>query len=94
MDANKIEAILKDAFSPVFIQIKDDSERHLGHAGREKYGGGHYSIILVTDSFEGKTPLERHRAVYETLGTGMNKDIHALAIKVYTSEEWKMRKLL
>jgi len=91
INSDQIKAILQDAFSPEFIQIVDDSEQHLGHSEGKKSGGGHYSILLVSDSFEGKTMLERHRAVYEAMEMDRNKGIHALAIKVYTSGEWKIK---
>ena len=91
MNSKKIQDILQNKFSPDYIKIVDDSDRHRGHAGQKESGGSHYTIILVSDSFEGKTLLERHRAVYETVEMDMSESIHALAIKVYTSKEWSMK---
>ena len=91
MNSKRIQDILQNKFSPNYIKIVDDSEHHLGHAGQKESGGNHYTIILVSDSFEGKTLLERHRAVYEAMEMGMNESIHALAIKVYTSREWSTK---
>ena len=33
-------------------------------------------------------PLQRHQLVYATLGPAMGNEIHALALKVFTPEEY------
>jgi len=91
MNSKKIQDILQNKFSPDYIKIVDDSERHLGHAGQKESGGSHYTIILVSDSFEGKTLLERHRAVYDAVEMDRSESIHAFALKVYTSKEWSSK---
>jgi BolA family transcriptional regulator, general stress-responsive regulator len=74
------------ALEPAKIDIIDDSARHAGHAGA-RGGGGHYSVIIVSWQFSGKTAVARHRLVYSALGDLMHKDIHALSVKAYTPEE-------
>jgi len=91
MNSKNIQNILQNKFSPDYIEIVDDSERHRGHTGQKKSGGRHYTIVLVSDLFEGKTLMERHRAVYEAVEMDRNESIHALVLKVYTSKEWKMK---
>jgi len=91
MNSKKIQDILQNKFSPSHIEIVDDSERHRGHTGQKESGGSHYTVILVSDCFEGKTLVERHRIVYETVGMSRNESIHALVIKVYTPKEWKIK---
>lgn len=91
MNSKNIQNILQNKFSPDYIEIVDDSERHRGHTGQKESGGRHYTIVLVSDSFEGKTLMERHRAVYETVEMDRNESIHALVLKVYTSKEWKLK---
>lgn len=75
----RIEALLRDAFSPTKLQIKDQSHLHAGHAGAQD-GRGHYEVTIVADAFAGKRPLARHRLVYDALGSLMITDIHALRI--------------
>ncbi len=75
----RIEALLRDAFSPTKLQIKDQSHLHAGHAGAQD-GRGHYEVTIVADAFAGKRPLARHRLVYDALGSLMTTDIHALRI--------------
>lgn len=49
--------------------------------------GVHFEATVVSDAFQGKLPLARHRLVYATLGDRMGGEIHALALKTLTPEE-------
>ena len=52
--------------------------------------GRHFEAIVISESFSGKSPLARQRAVYQTLGDNINNgNIHALTIKARTPDEWK-----
>ena len=83
---SKIEQKLQQALEPDSLDIVDDSHLHAGHAGA-KNGGGHYTVTLVSQKFSGKTPIQRHRMVYEALNEMMQKEIHALNIKACTPDE-------
>lgn len=76
------------ALHPVEIEIGDDSALHAGHAGARS-GGGHYNLHIVSDAFEGKNTVARHRLIYAALGEMMKGEIHALAIRAQTAEEAK-----
>lgn len=75
----RIEAILRDAFSPTHLLVKDQSHLHAGHAGAED-GKGHYDVTIVSGAFTNERPLARHRMIYDALGTMMDTEIHALRI--------------
>jgi BolA protein len=75
----KIEGLLNAAFSPSEILVKDQSHLHAGHAGA-KEGKGHFDVRLVSAKFEGQSRINRHRMVYDALGSYMQSDIHALRI--------------
>ena len=68
------------------IEIKDDSALHIGHAGAAS-GGGHFSVKIISKKFVGKSTLERHRMVYQSVSDLMQKEIHALSILALTPEE-------
>ena len=72
--------------SPAALLVKDQSHLHAGHAGAED-GRGHFEIIIVSNAFVGKRPLERHRMVFDAVGGLMQTDIHALNIKAYSPDE-------
>jgi len=49
--------------------------------------GVHFEALVVSEAFEGKLPLARHRLVYATLGELMGGEIHALALRTLTPDE-------
>ena len=75
-----IRAVLVAAFEPVELEVVDESHLHAGHEGAHD-GRGHFRVRVVSPVFEGMSVLQRHRAVYAALGTLMETDIHALAIR-------------
>ena len=72
--------------TPEHLEILDESHKHAGHAGARS-GGGHFKLIIVSNVFDGQGLLQRHRMVYDALGSAMQTDIHALTIKALTPEE-------
>lgn len=79
----RMQALLKDALAPTVIDIVDQSHLHAGHAGAAT-GRGHFDLTICAASFAGKTPIQRHRMVFEALGDMMQTDIHALSIRADT----------
>ena len=76
-----------ELLDPLLVDIHDDSAEHAGHAGAAA-GGGHFSVVVVSKAFSGKTRLARHRAVLERVGDLIPHPVHALAIQAYTPEEF------
>jgi BolA protein len=74
------------ALAPIRMEVVDDSFKHAGHEGA-KGGGGHYSLTIVSPQFAGKNTLARHRMIYAALGSMMQAQIHALAIRAYAPGE-------
>lgn len=71
---------------PESLELDDESFLHQGHEGA-KSGGGHFNLIIVSRHFKEKSPILRHRMVFEALHGLMQKEIHALSIKAYTPDE-------
>jgi len=74
------------ALGPESLEILDESGKHVGHAGASA-GGGHFQLVIVSPQFAAKPVQQRHRMVYDALGSLMKKEIHALAIKAYAPGE-------
>ncbi|HEX6929361.1 MAG TPA: BolA family protein [Gammaproteobacteria bacterium] len=74
---------LDAALHPEHVEIVDESHRHVGHAGA-RGGLGHFACTVVSNAFENRSPLERHRMVYDALGDMMLTDIHALSVRALT----------
>ena len=77
--------------APLRLEVTDDSAAHAGHAGAadhaERTGatdGTHFELTIVSNSFEGKTLVARHRMIYELLAELMQTRIHALKIDART----------
>ena len=43
--------------------------------------GNHYSATVVSSQFSGKSKIEQHKMVYNSLKGKMGNELHALAIK-------------
>jgi BolA family transcriptional regulator, general stress-responsive regulator len=77
---DRIIAKLTNAFGPERLDVVDESHRHAGHAGARPEGETHFTVYIVSPAFLGKSRLERHRMVNETLMSELQGGIHALAI--------------
>jgi len=51
--------------------------------------GRHFEALVVSEEFAGKSRVQRHQRVYQTLGDRMREEIHALSIKTLTPQEWE-----
>jgi len=72
---------LERRLAPPRLVVTDDSEKHRGHAGWRDGGETHFTVDIVSAAFEGKSRVERHRLVNESLAAAFAKGVHALAIK-------------
>lgn len=84
--AERIKAILEEAFASSQVSVRDDSARHAGHPGARD-GAGHFSVRVESQAFSGRSRLERHRLVYEALAKLLPREIHALNIVAVSPEE-------
>ena len=84
--AARIEEALRGALQPSQLEVTDDSHLHAGHAGAAS-GGGHYSVKIVSERFQGLRLVMRHRLVYDAVAEMMRAEIHALAITALAPSE-------
>jgi acid stress-induced BolA-like protein IbaG/YrbA len=50
--------------------------------------GQHFTAVIVSNAFAGKSRIQRHQIVYGALGDRMRAEIHALSMKTLTPEEF------
>lgn len=51
--------------------------------------GSHFEAVVISEVFEGKTPVTQQKLVYATLGDHISSGaLHALTIKAYTPDKW------
>lgn len=85
---NDIEKILNEEFSPLLLEVNDDSAAHRGHqeALREPKAG-HFKVTMVSHVFDGLSHVKRHRMVYQALSELMHSRIHALSLNLRAGNE-------
>ena len=88
MTKNELEICLTNCFSPTHIAIDDESHKHAGHRGTHHTENTHFSIVIVSHAFEGKSLIMRHRMVYNQLKTAFSNQLHAVKITAKTPNEW------
>ncbi len=82
-----IEEKLTAAFAPARLEVANESHMHAGHASSPGSGESHFRVLVVSDRFQGKSRLERHRMVNEALAGELAGGIHALAIRALAPGE-------
>ena len=70
MNLKEIEQHIKEALPDAKVEIQD-------LAG----DGNHYSATIMSSQFVGKSKIEQHKIVYNSLKGKMGNELHALAIK-------------
>ncbi len=78
--ADRMRATLARAFAPTSLDIQDDSAKHAGHAGAQAGGETHYSVTIVSESFQKISRVERSRMVHAVLAGEFTDGLHALSL--------------
>ncbi|WP_028347652.1 BolA family protein [Bradyrhizobium murdochi] len=78
---------LREAFLPESLDVADESHLHEGHAGHRPGGETHFRVYIVSEAFEGKSRVERHRMVNATLAAELGGSVHSLAIRAQAPRE-------
>jgi|TARA_B100000768_G_scaffold173887_1_gene183594 acid stress-induced BolA-like protein IbaG/YrbA len=77
LQPTEIEEIIKKNLECIYLRINGDD-------------GTHFDATIVSKSFIDQSIIQQHQLVYKSLGTMMIKEIHALSIKTYTPDQWKI----
>lgn len=81
---NKVDLIrqrLLEAFSPSQLEVIDESDQHIGHAGHGG-GGRHFAVVISAPALNSLSRVEAHRRIYALFDDLMPDQIHALRIKL------------
>jgi len=73
MTMDQIEKLIKESIPDAIVKIED-----------LRGDGDHYSATVISKSFEGKSKIEQHKMVYDSLDGKVGKDLHALMLKTKT----------
>lgn len=78
---------LLQALQPTRLDVINESHLHAGHRNSPGTGESHFRVLVVSPVFAGKSRVDRHRLVNETLALELKAKVHALAIKAYAPGE-------
>jgi BolA family transcriptional regulator, general stress-responsive regulator len=90
MNTAEVAATLRARLAPLapsVLEIRDDSAAHAGHPGAAG-GGGHFSLLIVSQAFAGLPRLQRHQRVLREVADLLPHPVHALSIKALSPEEF------
>ena len=73
MTKEEIEDLIKASIPDATVKIDD-----------LKGDGDHYSATIVSKSFLGKSKIDQHKMVYDSLQGRMGNQLHALMLKTKT----------
>lgn len=79
---------LTSALEPKVLEVHDESHLHAGHAGARPGGESHFRLLIVAQAFDGLSRVARQRKVNEALREDLRQQIHALAMKTMTIDEY------
>jgi len=78
----RLQERLQSVLQPSALEVIDESALHSGHAGANESGlGTHFRVRITSHLFTGKSPVSRHRLVYDALRDFLDQGLHALAIE-------------
>ena len=83
----RIRETLMLGLQPQRVDVVNESELHAGHRSSPGTGESHFRVLVVAESFKGKSRLERHRMVNDLLSAEIRGGVHALAIKASAPDE-------
>jgi len=75
MEAGDIERMIRESIPDAKVVIED-----------LRGDGDHYSALVVSDAFKGKSRVAQHQMVYAALQGRMGGELHALALQTATPE--------
>jgi acid stress-induced BolA-like protein IbaG/YrbA len=81
MDAKEVQDLIERGLPGAHVEVQDTTG-----------GGDHFEALVVSDAFEGKTPVERHQVVYKALGDAMRVRVHALSLRTLTPAQYQNRR--
>jgi BolA family transcriptional regulator, general stress-responsive regulator len=80
--AAQLEQRLRETLQPGQLEVRDESAAHAGHAGSNGSAyGTHFRVRIASPLFAGKSRVDRHRLVYDSLQVFIAQGVHAIAIE-------------
>jgi acid stress-induced BolA-like protein IbaG/YrbA len=75
MQADELKKLIETGVAGAEVMVQGD--------------GDHFEATVVSGQFEGKSMVQQHQMVYGVLGDLMQGEVHALALRTLTPQQWK-----
>ena len=75
------------ALRPTRLDVINESYLHAGHRSSPGTGESHFRVLVMSPEFAGKSRVDRHRLVNDTLAVDLKGRVHALTIQAYAQGE-------
>ncbi|MCE3026902.1 BolA family transcriptional regulator [Salinicola sp. DM10] len=72
---------------PQYLTVENESHMHHVPPDSET----HFKVTLVSERFAGLMPVKRHQLIYSVLADELAGPVHALALHLYTPQQWAAR---
>lgn len=82
--ADTIRGKIEAGLHPVHLEVDNESHMHSVPKGSET----HFKVLVVSESFSGVGPVDRHRKVNALLSAEFASGLHALSLRTLTPEQW------
>lgn len=71
METDKVKSLIEAGLPGAEVEVSGD--------------GRHFEVTVTSDAFQGKSLIQRHRMVMDTVGSEIaSEELHALSIKAKT----------
>ena len=77
MEPNEVKVLIEKGIPHAKVEVIDTTGTK-----------DHFSVVVISKSFEDLSLIEQHQSVYKAVGNYMTKEIHALQLKTYSPSEW------
>ena len=73
----EIQSVIQEALDVTHIEVRNPHD-----------DGRHFEALVVSAAFEGKSLVEQHQLVMNSLKSHFQEALHALSLKTLTPQEW------
>jgi len=81
---------IKEKIDPFFFKLINFSEQHRHHKSNDRGDHSHIKLIIAAEDFNNKNKISRERIVHQILNEELKYHIHALVLKLYSINEFKL----
>lgn len=85
--AQHIQTRLEADLAPLHLEVANESDQHSVPPDSET----HFRVVVVSEAFAGQRRVARHQRIYGLLEAQLQGPVHALALHLFTPEEWQAR---